>query len=158
MNNNLNAPRMKKGKFSKSLITKDLFKEFKIKHPEYSEMTWDIFFGMWQDIAQTTREEVCSNPLGVKLGGFLGELKIQYLCYKPKIRSAAIPINLATKGKIPYVKWERRWASRFNKSLQLYAFEQTRELRDLATEHKKNSPEKIRSGRSIPRKANYWNL
>lgn len=148
---------MPKAQFSTQLITKDLWKEFIKKFPEYKEMKWDEFYEGWKDIAQTIREEAVYNPLGVKMGSYTGEIKLQYLPYKFKADDPFLSeqmgekvqnVNLVTGGKVAKIKWERRWAVRFNKMLQFFGFEPTREINHMAAEHTKENPEKIRISRN----------
>ncbi len=158
MINDRKAPRLKKGKFSKMLINKELFSKFKKKFPEYNKMNWDEFFSLWKDISETIRNEAVTNPLGVKLGSLTGEIKVQYLGYKPKTEKPLILTpdneivhnsNLLTKGKIPVIKWERKWAVKFNKSLELYGFTETRELTELKYKYVKENPDKIRVSKAL---------
>jgi hypothetical protein len=154
------GPRMKKGQFSKSVVTKELYSQFKKDHPEYKDMTWDSFFDYWKEIAETIREESIKNPLGVKLGSYTGEIKLQYLPYKFQknfVRDEKVAAELGgnqkytsivTKGKQAKIKWERRWAAKFNRMLQLYAFEPTREMLGMAKEQCLSFPEKIRMSRN----------
>lgn len=151
------APRMKKGKYSSQVVTKELWKEFTRAFPEYKKMSWKDFSDYWKDLSETIREETITNPLGVKLGHYTGELKYQYLPYKFKAKDNNTSaeegmeinyVNLVTKGKVGKVKWERRWAVRFNKMLQFYAFEPTREMEDMAKIHTDANPEAIRTSRN----------
>lgn len=148
---------MPKAQFSKQLITKDLWKEFIKKFPEYKDLTWDDFYEDWKDIAQTCREEIITNPLGIKLGSYTGELKLQYLPYKFKspdqstsneIGEKVNQVNLVTGGKVAKIKWERRWAVKFNKMLQFFGFEPTREINVMAAKYTRENPEKIRISRN----------
>lgn len=151
------APRMKKGKYSSQVITKELWQEFKKAFPEHKKMTWKEFITYWDELAETIREETIFNPLGVKLGHYTGELKYQYLPYKFKAKDPFTSVeegmqlnhvNLMTKGKVGKIKWERRWAVRFNKMLQYYAFQPTREMEKMAKVHTDANPESIRTSRN----------
>lgn len=154
--NDRTAPRMKKSKFAMRIINHDLWKEFVEKNEEYKDMTYQQFCNYWSDISQTIRNEVVTNPLGVKLAGYTGELKLQYLPYKfeadDHILSAELgePVNhmnLVSKGKVATIKWERRWAVKFNKILQYFAFDPTREINKLAKIYADANPEKLRVSR-----------
>ena len=154
--NDRNAPRMKKGEFSKSVITKDLYNKFLKEFPEYNEMTWSEFYQNWLDIAEKIRYETIYNPLGTKLGSYLGELKLQYLPYELKtvdlksseeLGDEVNHLNINTRGKVPKIKWERRWAVKFNKILQFYAFTPTRELNRLCVEYMADNYNKLRTSR-----------
>lgn len=139
--NDRKAPRMGKGKFSKQVLTKELWKAFKKEHPrEYKDMTWENFVKRWDELAETIRYESVHNPLGVRLGAYTGELKFQYLPHKFKapdlkgseeIGEDINHLNISTKGKVFKLKWERRWAVKFNKMLQFFAFEPHRKTYSL---------------------------
>ncbi len=165
---NKKGPRMKKGKYSKVVVTRKLFRKFRKENKEYKDMTWDEFFEYWNDIAETIRQETITNPLGVKLGSYLGELKYQYLPHKftrnwrndnETIQELGLGqryTNIITKGKVCKVKWERRWAVKFNKILQYYAFEGVRELQLMAKDYTLAFPEKIRVSRNTLGGNNPW--
>lgn len=147
---------MRKGEFSRMVVTRDLFKKFQREFPEYKDMKWEEFYDNWLDIAAKIRHAAVNNPLGVKLGAYTGELKIQWIPYKMDIESriesekAGEKItahNFESKGKPARVKWERRWAVKFNKILQFYAFDETRELTKAAHEYIVNNPTLIRVAR-----------
>ena len=46
------------------------------------------------------------------------------------------------------IKWERRWAVRFNKMLQFFAFKATREIEELANKYILSNPDKLRVARN----------
>lgn len=135
------------------VITKDLFKKFQNEFPEYKDMKWIDFYNNWLAIATKIRDAAVNNPLGVKLGSYIGELKVQWIPYKLEVESRGesnkagekvSPHNFDSKGKPARVKWERRWAVKFNKILQFYAFDETRELTKAAHEYIVKNPTKIR--------------
>lgn len=155
--NDRKAPRMKKAEFSTNIVTKELWRDFKKKYPEHNHLSWDDFYNDWKDIAQTYREETITNPLGSKLGSYSGELKLQYLPHKfiaiDPASSAEIGektkfTNIVGKGKVGKIKWERRWAVKFNKMLQFFAFDPTRELNIMAKKYMDKHPEKLRVARN----------
>lgn len=163
--NDKSAPRMRKGAFSQQVITKDLYEHFKTTMPEHKDVTWNEFRDIWEDIAQTIREEVIQNPLGVKLPKYTGELKLQYLPYKYKALDNATSqmlgekvnhLNIDEKGKVGKIKWERRWAVKFNKMLQFFAFEPVRAMNLMAKAHIDESPEKLRMSRGVLGGYNVW--
>lgn len=154
--NDRKAPRMKKGKFSKMVITKELHKRFCDTFPEH-KLTWKQFCEVWGDIASKIRIHAITNPLGVKLGSYTGELKFQYLPYKFKANDSSTSeelgqktnfLNIEMRGKVGKIKWERRWAVKFNKILQFYAFDETRELNRMAKVHITNNPHLLRIARN----------
>lgn len=156
--NDRKAPRMKKGKFSIHIINKELYWNFIYDNQEYEKITWDEFRDLWDDIATTIREEVVENPLGVKLPKFIGEIKVQYVPSRnhehiDNTTSAELGykvkhMGVVNGGKGGKVKWERRWAVKFNKMLQFFAFQPTRNLSKLAGKKFDKDPEKIRMSRN----------
>lgn len=154
---------MRKGEFSKRVITNDLYKKFIKEFPEYKDMTWNEFYQNWMEIAQQVRNEAICNPLGVKLGSYIGELKLQYLPYDFKAKEHAAEdgtnyLNLTTKGKVAKIKWERRWAVKFNKVLQFYAFDETRELNRMSFKYTTLHPDKLRVARNTLGGFSAWRL
>lgn len=163
--NDTKAPRMRKGKFSTHVVTTDLWKRFVVDYPEYKDLSLADFRGLWDDIAETIRYEAIHNPLGVKLGGKTGELKYQYLPHKFKAENIPQSIelgrsvnylNINTKGKVGKVKWERRWAVKFNKILQFFGFEPHREIVTMAKKYTDENPDSIRTSRNTLGGFNPW--
>lgn len=155
--NNKKGPRMRKGKYSKNMISKELWRDFRKAFPEYKEMSDKELSKRWKEIAELIRQEAIFNPLGTKLGSYTGELKYQYLPNKFKAKDSHTSsqegrdinhTNLVTKGKVGKIKWERRWAVNFNKMLQFYGFEPTREMHELSKQHTDSNPEQIRMARN----------
>lgn len=153
--NNRNAPRMKKGKYSKNIVSTDAWKRFKAAFPEHN-ITWKDFYSAWCDIAETVRTEAVENPLGVKLGSYTGELKVQFTPKKIETLDVLTSeevgeglgfLNLNTRDKVIKVKWERRWAVRFNRFLQFFAFDPVREIQESASKYADNNSNKIRIAR-----------
>lgn len=141
--NDLNAPRMGKGEFSKQVVNVKLWRSFRKTYPEYKDMTWSDFARLWDDIAETIREEAIKNPLGVKLGSYTGEIKFQFLPHKFQgvdIKTSTelgekVPfLGITQKGKQPKIKWERKWAVKFNKMLQFFGFEPHKKMGQLTKE------------------------
>lgn len=166
-NNRNSLPRMGRGDFSKMLITKELFTKFKKSFPEYKDMKWGEFYSKWLDIAETIRKETITNPLGVKLGSYTGELKLQYLPYKLKaidshtsaeLGKSTQYANIMTRGKVAVIKWERRKAGRFNKMLQFYGFSPIQEMEVMAKDYILANPEKLRVSRVTLGGRNLWTL
>lgn len=156
------APRMRKAKFSQQVVSKDLYKRFKEQFPEHT-ISWTEFYNCWEEIAETIREECVYNPLGVKLGSYTGELKLQYITFKAgnyvaseELGEKVNHVNLLTKGKVARLKWERRWAVKRNKILQFFAFEPTRKLKMIAKKYTDANPDKIRVARDTTGGYSVW--
>lgn len=162
---NTKAPRMRKGEFSKSVVTKKLFTKFKKEFPEYKDMSWSTFYAIWLEIAGKIRHEVVYNPLGVKLSSYCGELKVQYVPYlldttdyqaSTELGYKVPYMNLETRGKVFRVKWERREAVKWNKILQFYAFDSVRETCRMAHNYFKMHPDRLRTARVTLGGYNIW--
>lgn len=158
-------PRFTKTEFTKNVITKDSFKEFKVKNPEFSKMKIEEFRRIWRSITDKICQDIVYNPLGVKLPHYLGELKCQYLPYNfeainPKIlkdTGEKVPhLNIITKDKVAKIKWERRRAVTSNTSLQFYGFDPHREITTLANKHITENPEKVRISRVTVKGHSIW--
>ena len=147
--NDRKAPRMGKREFTKPVITKDLWKRFRKEFDDYKDIEWREFYDTWCEIAERIRYYCINNPLGVKLGAYLGELKFQYLPHNFKAKNHMLSekegehidsMNIPSKGKVCTIKWERRWAVKFNKMLQFYAFNETRDINLLAYKYMETNP------------------
>jgi hypothetical protein len=163
--NDRKAPRMRKGQFSKSVVTKELYRRFIKEFPEYKEMTWREFYDSWCEIAERIRYHCIYNPLGVKLGSYTGELKFQYLPHKFKAKDYYTSeiegeekehLHITSRGKMPTIKWERRWAVKFNKWLQFYAFDETRDINKLSHAYMNEHPDKLRTSRNTMGGKSVW--
>jgi hypothetical protein len=163
---NPKAPRMRKGSFTYNVVNKNLLIAFRLQYPEYTDYTDKQLNKLWADIATTIQDEVRLNPNGVKLGGYNGELKFQYLPYKPdevrdfnnsQVEGQQIKhVNLLTKGKVAKVKWERRLAVKFNKILQFYGFAPSTGLEKGLNKYLIENPEKIRTSRNTLKGWSVW--
>lgn len=150
-------PRLGKGDFSTILLSHDFYKRIIKENPEFSHISWKEFQRIWVLIAEEIKIEAATNPLGVKLPLFLGELKNQYLPYKKEVQDHVLSqqegdniplLNLHSKGKVGKLIWERKGARRFNKVLDLWAFEPSDLFRDLASEALRKTPDKFRIART----------
>lgn len=162
--NNRSAPRMKKAKFSKRVITRELYNKFNQQFPEHN-LSWEEFYNNWMAITERIRYEAINNPLGIKLGSYMGELKVQYLPYKKdtkdekgsdELGGETNHLNFHSRGRIAVVKWERRQAVRYNKILQFYAFDPTRELQKGASKYVMLNAEKLRISRVTLGGISFW--
>ena len=161
--NDRTAPRMKNRQFTKDIFNKDLWEAFKLENN--SDISWERFQKIWDDITETIRHESVFNPLGVKLPNYMGEIKVQYLPYK--FNAVDIPtsttlgekvnfLNLDERGKVARIKWERRWAVRYNKMLQFYAFDEHRKMSALAKQRLDENPDTVRVSRNTLRGFSVW--
>lgn len=130
--NGLSLPRLGKREFSICLINKELWKKAIKDNADYRYMSYEEFLNIWMLISKKFKDTVVDNALGIKAPFFIGEWKIQYLPYKfencdyntsEQIGEKVKHLNLHSKGKSGKLVWERKIARRFNKMLNLFAFE-----------------------------------
>jgi hypothetical protein len=150
------GPRFSKLKYTHKISTKELFEDFQKRYPEY-DIDLKEFEHIWLDlIAPEIQKEAALNPLGIKLPFYVGELKLQWLPYRPKEidfnhkdrQGEIVPLlNLMNGGKVPKLKWERRNAVRYNRWLQFYGFTPSREIEKLAKKKIEENPNDLRVSR-----------
>ena len=155
--NDLSLPRLGKGKFSKTLVCRELWKEAVKNNLDYKYLSYEEFYKIWMLISQKFKDSVIDNPLGVKAPFFIGEWKIQYLPYKLDVTDyntsqelgEKVPfLNLHSKGKNGKLVWERRLARRYNVMLNMYAFEALQQgFRDEVNKALLANPNKYRISR-----------
>lgn len=150
-------PRMSKKEFTTQVFTDSLLDEFLEEYPEYKDKTKQQLTKYWKNITNKIKTNVVCNPLGLKLPNYMGELKCQYLPHKFKAKDYKTSeelgedvnyVNLVTKGKVATIKWERRWAVRYNKILQFYAYLECQDWCHLAKDHITNHPEMVLTSRN----------
>lgn len=141
--NDRKAPRHGKSEFSTVVVNQVSYNEWIKANPEYKHITLAQWRAIWDTIAYEVRNQACNNPLGIYLPFYTGELKIQYLPGSVKrvdneasdIMGQKINhINITTKGKVAVVVWQRKRAANFNKMLNLFGFEQDRQIASIAKE------------------------
>lgn len=150
------GPRFRRGKFTYKISSKELFEEFKKNYPEYN-INQKEFEHIWFDmLVPEIQKEVVINPLGFKAPFYIGELKLQWLPYRPekydfdyktKTGDEVPRINLQNGGKVHKLKWERRNAVRYNRWLQFYGFTHNREIDRLAKKKLAENPGDMRVSR-----------
>ena len=154
--NDRKGPRFKRGKFTYKISTEELYQEFKKNYPEYDISKKDFEY-IWLDLlVPEIQNETVNNPLGFKTPFYIGEVKLQWLPYRPekydfkhKLETGEkVPrVNLQNGGKYHKLKWERRNAVRYNRWLQFYGFTHNREIDKLAKKKLSQNPGDIRVSR-----------
>ena len=147
------APRFGKGDFSKVIINKEnLYKKFIKNFPQFKDKSWEEILEAWLLVTDEIKNQVTTNPLGVKLKFYIGDLKLQYVPYKMKSLTYGEgefirQLNLHSRDKVAVLKWERRSVVRYNKWLQYFAFDPARDLQRAASNAIYENPEKFRTSR-----------
>ena len=154
--NERKGPRFSKKDFTYKISIDELYEQFHIRYPEY-KITKKEFEHLWLDIlVPEINNQIVNNPLGFKCPFYVGELKLQWLPYRPKAYDFAhkdktaekVPlINLTNGGKVHKLKWERRNAVRYNRWLQFYGFTHSREIDRMAKKKLAENPDDMRVSR-----------
>lgn len=150
------GPRFRKTKYTYKISISEVYEKFKKDYPEFT-ISKKEFESIWLDIlVPEIQNEIVNNPLGFKTPFYNGELKLQWLPYKPKKydfdhktkTGDEVPkIDLKNGGKVHKLKWERRNAVRYNRWLQFYGFTHNREIDKLVKNKLNSNPGDMRVSR-----------
>jgi len=150
------GPRFSKKDYTYKIGILELFTAFQKNYPEYN-ISQKEFEHIWLDLlVPEIQNQAVNNPLGIKLPFYIGEIKLQWLPYKPnkidfnyKQREGEdVPlISLKNGSKVHKVKWERRNAVRYNRWLQFYGFTHNRDIDKLARKKLDENPNDLRVSR-----------
>ncbi len=155
--NDRKAKRLGKAEFSTSIVTEELYKQWRKDNPDISLSNAE-FNKVWESITDKIQSEITTNPQGVKLAFHCGELIMQYLPKKFKaidpytsnlIGEKAPFLNITSKGKVGKISWIRKGAVRFNPQIMLYAFDHTRKIAHKAISTFTEKPEIFRNSNMI---------
>jgi hypothetical protein len=158
---NLNKPRFRDTKYSKNLISEELYNEWINDNPSFKDRvpTYGIFLKIWNKLASKYRHYTTTNSMGVKLPKFCGHLSLEYI----NIEYEAIDITKSTEtNPVPYLNWNTfeklgkvvwgvRDAMRFNAYLPFIAFKASSEFRKEATKGLRETPGKYKTAKTINR-------
>ena len=132
--NDRKAPRLGKAEFSTGIVNEKLYIDWLKNNPDY-KLSYKQFLEIWDGIANNIRNEIATNPMGIKLPFSTGEVRVQFL---PKVikgedhvvsdnEQEKLPfLNIITKGKVAKISWIRKNAVKFNPQIILFAFQQSR--------------------------------
>ncbi len=133
--NDRKAKRLGKAEFSTNIFSEKLFSDW-MKTGKYN-ISFSEFTLIWESIYKLIQNEIVNNPHGIKLPFNCGEIVTQYLPKKVKATDPSSSndlgekinhLNIATKGKVAKIVWTRKYSSQFNPYINLFGFEQTREI------------------------------
>lgn len=159
MFNNLKAPRFNNRKYRKNIITKELFKDWKVK--TNNNITFKQFKEYWNLIAFKHIEKIIEERDGIKLGTGLGDIYIGFVKSKKKSGidyKTSSEYNKCIKhenwdssgklGKIIYGTNNRKYIYKLHK---FWSFEACRNLKRKVSLALKEQPEKYKN--SIEKRA-----
>lgn len=145
--------RFKRNKYKKRIVTEALYKKWVAEYPEYSNYTIKMFRQYWNKIANKYMDVAVTNPHGVRLPFYMGDLSVQY---PPKLdKNISIHktaqqgvevrhMNFSTNGKAGKTIWSVDHARKFNNYLPLMGFEAGRIFAEKTTNQLRETPEIFR--------------
>lgn len=154
--NNLNAPRFGKSEFTNHLVTKELYAKW-LEKTSFKDIKFPKFEKIWEWITDEIQDEVVTNPNGVRLGHYTGDLYLSYVSKQEEIvdhresdnaGKEIEHLNWNTNKKLGKVIWSVEFASRRNKRCSLYGFEAERKFaRNKAAKAFKTTPDIYKDNR-----------
>lgn len=140
-------------KYTKKIISKELYQKWIQNFPEYSKYSYDNFRKFWYMIVDQYKEVICTNSHGVRLPLYNGDISLKYVVSSDinrNYKSSNIAkedvghLNLVTSGKNGKVVWSIDYARKFNCELPMIGFQACRDLTTKAATAFKNTPELFR--------------
>ena len=156
-------PRFRTNSLRTLVVTEQLYKEWKQENPELKKYinSFGSFKKYWKSVATEIQHEVSSNPLGVKLPFFCGELSVKYTEIEALDRnrttdiSNKIPLlNWHSFSKVGKLIWDIEKAAKFNTFIKFYGLKGVREFNVRIARSIEEYPEKFKSVRFC-KKYNY---
>ena len=142
--------RFRSEKYTKKIISEDLYNKWLTKYPEYSSYSFKDFENFWKSLADKYTEIPCTNSHGVKLQFSLGELALKYTNSKEinknynssKITKEAVGhLNFGSSGKNGKIVWSIAYVRKINSELPLIAFKACRNFKIRAAKALSETPE-----------------
>lgn len=142
--------RFRSEKYTKKIITKELYEKWIKKYPEYSKFSFKEFKNFWKTLSDKYIKTVCETPHGVKLGLNLGEIALKYIISQntnrnynsSKLANEDVGhLNFGTSGKNGKIVWSIAQVRKINTELPLIAFQACRNFTIKAGEAFSETPE-----------------
>lgn len=157
--NDRKAKRFGKGEFIVKLITYDLYKKWGILNPVYKKKNkYKDYKKIVELIIGEISAEIVNNNLGVRLPFYNGNICVKYIdIMKKKIINDNLSnqvekdvphLNWNSSDKVAKIIWSISKDQRYNKMLNYFGFEPTREIRHLTYEKLIESPEIFKTNRN----------
>lgn len=142
--------RFRSEKYTKKIISKDLYKKWLIENPQFSKYSYKEFCDFWKLLAEKHVETVVTTPHGVKLNNNLGHIALKYATstylnrnYRNTIlaNEPVGHLNFGTGGKNGKVVWSVGAVRKINIDLPLIGFQACRNFTTKAANAFKETPE-----------------
>jgi hypothetical protein len=144
--------RFRTEKYTKKIITKELYDKWLLENKEYEHISYDTFKKYWKHIAEKIVNLTCSNTHGVKLPQYMGELSLKYVISttiknysaSEKLKEDIPYINLISNGKVGKIVWSVLYARKLNSELPMLGFQSCRKFTKKAYNSFVENPELFR--------------
>lgn len=140
-------------KYTKKVISKELYKKWLQKYPEYSKCSYRDFCNYWKMIVEEYKDSICNTTHGVRLPFYMGDTTLKYVQstninrnykHSNEIKQPVGHLNFITSGKNGKIVWSVDYARKFNRELPLIGFQGCRDLTTKATNSFRETPELFR--------------
>ena len=144
-------------KYTKKIISKELYKKWLVENPENSKYSYKDFCNFWKLLANKYTDVASENPHGVKLSPNMGEISLKYVTSnvinKNYVSSqlANTPVrhlNFSTNGKNGKIVWSVAYVRKINTELPLLGFSACRSFTVKAGKAFKETPELFKISRA----------
>lgn len=145
--------RFRPTKYTKKVISEELYERWKIAYPEYSRYSFEDFYRFWKMLASEYKQDIVTNTHGIRLPFYMGDISLKYVLSTETNRNygksrevgeAVGHLNLITSGKNGKIVWSVDYARKFNCELPLVGFQSCRDLTTKAAISFKENPELFR--------------
>lgn len=143
-------------KYTKKVISEELYNKWIQKYPEYSKYSFRQFCNFWKMIADQYKEIIATNTHGIRLPFYMGDMSLKYVTSTEvnrnwknsnQIGEKVGHLNLITSGKNGKIIWSVDYARKFNSELPLMGFQSCRDLTNRAAISFRENPELFRISR-----------
>ncbi len=140
-------------KYTKKVISIELYQKWKKLYPEYSKYSFLEFKRFWLSLASKYKETICSNTHGIRLPFYMGDISLKYIVtsklnrnykFAKEVNVEVGYMNFATNGKQGKIVWSVDYARKFNAELPLIGFQGCRDLTTRAGKAFVENPELFR--------------
>lgn len=143
-------------KYTKKIISKDLYKKWVAEDPKNSKYSYKDFCNFWKLLSEKYTDIACTNPHGVKLNSNMGEVALKYVTSNVINKNynssniAKVPVqhlNFITNGKNGKIVWSVSNVRKINQELSLLGFSACRNFTKKAAVAFKETPELFKISR-----------
>lgn len=148
--------RFRSEKYTKKIISEDLYRKWIQEYPEYSKYSFKEFCNFWKVLADKYVDKICTNSHGVKLAFNNGEIALKYVNSTNLNKNYNISniakepvgyLNFSTSGKNGKIVWSTAHVRKINTELPLLAFKACRNFTIKASKAFLDTPELFKISR-----------